>query len=140
MSAFESALQAGMGAVRSVCGVEVTYARGATTLTLNAVQTSTQFETLDGSGLAAVVEAVEWLIAADDLTTGDPQIGDTITRTIDGTSYTYTVEHPGQGVSLFEFSDTSRTQYRIRTREDGVTAYTITQPNGFDLSGTEIRY
>ena len=140
-TAFESALQAGMAAQRLLAGDAVTVSRGATTITVSdAIQTSTRFEVLDGSGLAAVVEAVEWLIDVNAYTLGEPAIGDLIARVIDGTTYTYTVEHPGQGINVFEYSDTSRTQYRIRSREDGATAYTVTKPNGFDISGTEIRY
>ena len=138
---FELALQAGMSAARCLAGDSVTYSRGASTATVsNAVQTKTEFEVLDGSGVAAVVEAVEWLVAVADLPFGEPQVGDTITRVVGGTSHTYTVEHPGQGVSHFEYTDTGRTQFRIRTREDGLTAFTVTKPNGFDLSGNEIRY
>jgi len=44
------------------------------------------------------------------------------------------------GLSHWDWSDTGRTQYRIRTRADGATAYTVVKPNGFDLSGTEMRY
>lgn len=141
MTAFEAALQAGMSAARIVAGDSVTYSRGASTVTVSdAIQTSTRFEVLDGSGLTAVVEAVEWLIAVVNLPLGEPQAGDIITRNIGGVNHVYTVEHPGEGVNLFEYSDTSRTQYRIRTREDGIAAYTVTKANGFDLAGNEIRY
>lgn len=140
-TSFESALQAGMATIRAVAGGPVTATRGATTITVsNAVQTKTNFEVLEGSGLAAVVESVEWLVKVSDWTLGEPALGDVIVRKIGSTSYTYTVECPGQGVNHFEYSDTSRTQYRIRTREDGATAYTVTKPNGFDLAGNEIRY
>jgi hypothetical protein len=59
---------------------------------------------------------------------------------IDGTTHTYTVENMDMGLSHWDWSDTGRTQYRIRTRADGATAYTVVKPNGFDLSGTEMRY
>ena len=70
---FELALQAGMSAARRLAGDSVTYSRGASTATVsNAVQTKTEFEVLDGSGVAAVVEAVEWLVAVADLPFGEP--------------------------------------------------------------------
>ena len=91
-------------------------------------------------GQETVVELVDWLIDAAALTIGIPAIGDIISRDIDGTTYAYTVEQLEMGLSHWDWSDTGRTQYRIRTRKDGAAAFVVSTPNGFDISGNEIRY
>ena len=141
LSFHERALRSGMRASRLIAGVSVTYTRGATVLTISdAIQGQLRYGTLGDFGASLVVELVDWLIDASALTLGDPAIGDTIARVIDGTTHTYTVENMEQGLSHWDWSDTGRTQYRIRTRKDGASAFTITKPNGFDISGNEIRY
>lgn len=142
LSAHERALKVGMEASRHIAGVSVTYARsGSSDVTIKrAIQGELRYGTIGNAGAESVVELVDWLIDATALTLGDPAIGDTIARVIDGTTHTYTVENMDMGLSHWDWSDTGRTQYRIRTRVDGASAYTVVKPNGFDLSGTEIRY
>lgn len=140
MAAFESAITAGLKMIRRTAGVAVTVTRGATTITISdAVQGQSQKQIIDENA-ESVVEAVDWLISVAAYTLGSPQIGDIITRKINGTAYTWTVESPGMGVSCFDWSDTQRTTYRIRTRKDGASAFELVTPNGFDLSGAEMRY
>ena len=141
-SAFETAIQAGMAAARLVAGASVTYSRSATSITVaNAVQGETRKGVIDVGGTEQVVEMCDWLIEVSALAalgdTPDPE--DTISRVIDGTTYTWTVEHRELGQSHWDWSDTSRTQYRIRTRKDGAAAYEVINPSGFDISGNEIR-
>ena len=137
----ERALKSGLAAARRLAGASVTYSRGATTLTISkAVEGTTRMGTLGHVGEEMVVELVDWMIDAAALTMGPPQVGDTISRNISGTVYTYTVENLEMGLSHWDWSDTGRTQYRIRTRKDGGTAYTVSTPNGFDISGNEMRY
>ncbi len=132
-----TALAAGLAAARTVAGVSVTYARGGISLTIQAIPADVEYRTLPESGSEIVVKVVPWLIAASDISTlSPPQVGDLITR---GTTV-YTVEHLGQGDAHWDWLDTQETYYRIRTREDGATAYTVTKPNGFDLQGSEVRY
>lgn len=141
LSAHERALKVGMRASRHIAGASVTYTRASTSITISkAIQGELRYGTIGNAGAEVVVELVDWLIDATALTLGDPAIGDTIARVIDGTTHTYTVENMDMGLSHWDWSDTGRTQYRIRTRADGATAYTVVKPNGFDLSGTEIRY
>jgi hypothetical protein len=141
-SAFETAIQAGLAAARQVAGSSITYGRGETTLTVtDAVQGETRKGVIDVGGSEQIVEMCDWMIEVSALSglsdTPDPE--DTITRVIDGTTYTWTVEHRELGQSHWDWSDTSRTQYRIRTRKDGATAYEISKPTGFDISGNELR-
>jgi len=141
-SAFESAIQAGMAAARLVAGASVTYSRDSTTITIaDAVQGETRKGIIDVGGAEQIVEMCDWLIEVSALATlnDTPNPEDTISRVIDGTTYTWTVEHRELGQSHWDWSDTSRTQYRIRTRKDGAAAYEVSTPTGFDISGNELR-
>ena len=141
LSPHERALKAGLAASRHCAGASVTYTRGATVLTISrAIEGTTRFGTMGHVGQETVVELVDWLINAAALTIGEPAIGDIISRSIDGTTYAYTVEQLEIGLSHWDWSDTGRTQYRIRTRKDGAAAFIVSTPNGFDISGNEIRY
>jgi len=120
-------------------GVSVTYTRGATTLTIsNAIPLDQEFGSLADSGSEAVADSLGWMIDSSVLTTGEPQVGDIITRVIDGTSYVYSVESPSPGVLHWEISETYRGWYRIHTREDGT--YKAVTYNDFDISGSEMEY
>lgn len=139
-SHMEKALQACMTAVRKVQGSPVTYAQGETTLTIsNAVQGRTLKDTIDIGETEQVVEIADWLIKVTDLVNLTPASGDIITRVIDGTTYTWTVEARDLGETPWDWSDTSRTTYRIRSRKDGDSAYEVSEPTGFDLQGVELR-
>ena len=140
MSLFESAITAGLQISRQAAGVPVTVTRGGTTITVaQAIQGETQKVPLaDNSEIT--VDAADWLIPVAAYTLGQPQNGDIITRRIDGTAYTYTVETPDYGQQAWDWSDTAKTTYRIRTRKDGGSAYDVSKPNGFDLAGSEMRY
>lgn len=142
LSPHELALKAGLAVSRRFAGVSVTYTRGATTVTVNkAIQADIEYATLSQDGSESVVEVIPWLIDVASLVgLFPPQQGDTIVRTIDDTDHTYTVENLSIGQSHWDYSDTGRTQVRIRTRLDGAAAYEITKPSGFDLSGNEMRY
>lgn len=138
-SAFERALTAGLALSRTVAGVSVTVTRGATSINLTAVQGQTQKLVIDETS-EATVDAVDWLIPVAAYTLGSPAAGDIITRKINGTTYTYTVESLQMGQQPWDWSDTGKTQYRIRSRKDGGSAFDVVQPNGFDISGNEMRY
>ncbi len=140
MSILESAITAGLALTRTAAGVSVTVSRGASTITVsNAIQGETQKAPL-GADTEATVDFADWLIPVASYTLGVPEIGDTITRTVNGVAYTYTVESMDYGQSPWDWSDTAKTQYRIKTRKDGGNAFDVTQPNGFDVRGEEMRY
>lgn len=141
LSIHELAVKVSLRSARLIEGTSVTYTRGATTITINhAIQSGIEYTTLSQDGSEAVVEVVPWLIDRAALTLGEPQVGDLITRTVNDVARVYTVEFLGIGQNFWDWTDTSQTQYIIRTREDGAAAYKITQPNGFDLAGEEMRY
>jgi hypothetical protein len=137
----EKAVQVSLKAVRKVAGAPVTYSRGETTLTISqAVQGRTSKVNIDIGGAEQVVEAADWLIKVTDLSSlAPPEAGDLIVRTVEFVSYTWTVETLEMGEVEWDWSDTARTAYRIHTRKDGVSAYEISEPTGFDLSGAELK-
>ena len=139
-SFFEKGIQACLQGVRSVAGSPVTYAQDSTTLTIDkAVQGMTSKDTIDIGETEQVVEVADWLIKVTDLAGLTPSAGDIITRVIDGTTYTWTVEARELGETPWDWCDTSRTTYRIRSRKDGASAYEVSEPTGFDLAGNELR-
>lgn len=138
-TALERAITAGLALSRGVAGDTVTITRGASTITAVAVQGQTQKITIDDVS-AATVDAVDWLISVAAYTHGTPAIGDIITRNLNGTNYVYTVESLQFGQQPWDWTDTGKTQYRIRSRKDGAAAFDIVTPNGFDVSGNEMRY
>jgi len=137
----EKAVQISLKAVRRVAGAPVTYSRDATTLTISqAVQGRTSKVNIDIGGAEQVVEAADWLIKVTDLSTlAPPEAGDIIVRTVEGVTYTWTVETLEMGEVEWDWSDTARTAYRIHTRKDGASAYEVSEPTGFDLSGAELK-
>jgi hypothetical protein len=139
-SFFETAISAGLTALRGIAGSPVTYTQGATTLTIsNAVQGATMKLPIDVGGAEQVVEISDWLIRVSDLAGLTPASGDIIVRVIDGTTYTWSVETRELGETEWDWSDTARTTYRIRARKDGASAYEVSEPTGFDLAGNELR-
>ncbi len=129
-----------MTAIRTVAGSSVTYTQGATTLTIsNAVQAGTGKSNIDIGDTEQVVEVADWLIKVSDLAGLVPASGDIIVRVIDGTTYTWSVEAMDVGETEWDWADTSRTTYQIRSRKDGASAYEVSQPTGFDLAGDELR-
>jgi len=138
----ENAVIANLNAVRKVHGASVTYSRDSTSLTVSqAVQGSTGKTTIDVGGTEQVVEVADFIIKVSDL--GDlapPQNGDLIVRVIGDDSYTWTVEPLSAGETAWDWSDTARTTYRIRTRKDGADAYEVSETSGFDLAGDELKH
>ena len=139
-SALESAITAGLKMIRRTAGVTVTVTRGGSSITIaDAVQGQSQKVIIDENA-ETVVEACDWLMSVAGYTLGAPAVGDIISRTVGGVSYTWTVECPTMGVPAFDWSDTARTTYRIHARKDGGSAFEVVTPNGFDLAGNEMRY
>lgn len=94
----------------------VTYTRGTTTLTISATPGAVrQPSELVEPGVVLVTSDRDYLIAASDLTFGEPVIGDRITETINGVSETYEVKTPGDGRKAWEWHDRDHTTYRVHT-------------------------
>tara|TARA_B100000519_G_C14187336_1_gene411405 strand:+ start:420 stop:857 length:438 start_codon:yes stop_codon:yes gene_type:complete len=141
-TSLENAVKAGMNAVRRIHGAPITYSRDSTTLTVSrAIQGRTFKTTIDVGEKEQVVEAADFIIKVIDLgNLAPPQKGDIIVRTVEGQTYTWTVETLSIGESPWDWSDTARTFYRIRTRKDGADAYEVSEPSGFDLAGDELKH
>ena len=145
-SVFEQAIRTGLSAIRSNAGSPITYMQTSTGVSItidDAVQGRTRKDNISVGGAEQVVETADFLVKVERFEAlGDtdiPEPGDLITRVIDGVTYTWTVEARDFGETAWDWSDTSRDTYRIRTRKDGDGAYEVSQPSGFDLSGNELR-
>jgi hypothetical protein len=138
LSPFERAIKTGLRVTRRTQGVAITYRRNSTNVKVrHALQGRTDKLTIDVGGDEQVVETQDWYIAVEDIASlGTPQRGDLIIRKIDGVTYTFSVECPTIGEMEWDWSDTAKSQYIIRTRKDG--AYEVSQPTGFDISGNEL--
>jgi len=98
---------------------DVTYVRGAGSVTLAATIGRSVFEQVDSSGVLQRVEARDFLVRAQDLVIASAEItparGDKIQETIDGVVYTYEVL-PFGGEPLWRWSDEAKITRRIHTK------------------------
>lgn len=102
-------------------GAEVTYRRGAQSVTLTAIRGQSLLRISDRFGNSRVERTQsDFLVLASDLELGGtattPQRGDTIEDTINGKALTYKVLPPGEGEPCWRWSDEARTGYRIHTK------------------------
>jgi hypothetical protein len=140
LSLFENAVKVGLQVTREVFGIPITYTRGSTTLTIsNALQGYTSKQSIEVGQAEQVVEVQNWYIAVSDLAgLAPPRRGDLITRYIGKTPHIFSVETTDLGETEWDWVDTGKTQYTIKTRRDGAGAYEVSEPTGFDLAGDEI--
>lgn len=99
--------------------VTVTYARGATTLTITDALVGRSILSSNQQGAARVVRTErDYLIPAASMgALGTPAEGDRITETINGTATTFKVLTPPTGEPAVRFSDeATRTTYRVHTK------------------------
>ena len=141
-SPFERALARGLDITRKTQGVEITYSRGSTVLTISkAIQGYSRKREIEVGDEEILVEYQQWHIAVADLAPlGLPQVGDNITRysDADGITRTFSVQPLELGESHFDWADIGRTQFNIETRLAGPQAFEVINPTGFDLSGNEM--
>ena len=97
-------------------GVTVTYARGASSLTVSAIVGRTVFSSNALDGPRIEFGDRDYLIQATDLTIGEPAIGDRITEIIDGVTRVFEVLTPGTGEPAWRWSDPAHTVYRIHCK------------------------
>ena len=104
----------------------VSYARGATTVEVQATIGRTVFEQADEYGVVTKAESRDYLIRTADLVLDGqvtlPQRGDQIRETDGGTTFVYEVLSPGDE-PIFRYSDPYRKALRIHTK------YIATEPN-----------
>ncbi|KAA0220476.1 MAG: hypothetical protein KJ057_12930 [Phycisphaerae bacterium] len=98
---------------------EVTYQRGAESVTLLATIGKSDFEQLDEFGVVHRAQSRDFLIRAQDLvisgTSTSPQAGDSIRETEAGVTYVHEVMSPA-GQPPWRYSDAFRRTLRIHTK------------------------
>ena len=98
---------------------QVIYARGAQTLEVPALVGKTIFKVDKGYGLFERVEARDFLIEVADLAEfGEPERGDRVKDTLNGSVELFEVMAPG-GEGHFRYSDPYRKVFRIHTKHIG---------------------
>ncbi len=101
----------------------VTYRRGALSVQLQATAGRTEFEQATDYGIALQSEARDFVVHAADLVLGgariEPEVGDRIEETIDGTTHQYEVMAIG-GQQCFRYVDADYYAMRIHTKRIGV--------------------
>jgi hypothetical protein len=90
----------------------VTYTRGSSSITISATSGKTAFRIVDEYGRSVIVFSKDFLVLVDDLTFGEPAVGDKITddgRTFEVLSVA--------GEPHFKLSDYNGQTYRIHAKE-----------------------
>jgi hypothetical protein len=113
---FEKARDWLPAAVQAAAGVSVTYARGVTSLAITAVVGRTAFASNQMGGPRIEWGDRDYLITVEDLTIGEPAIGDRVTEVIDGTSIVFELVTPDTGEPAWRYSDPQRTVYRLHMK------------------------
>lgn len=94
----------------------VTYARGALSARVQATVGQTSFQVDSGYGLFQEVTSRDFIIDVDDLAAfGEPQRGDRVTETLNGSNEVFEILAPGTEPH-FEYSDRDRAVFRIHTK------------------------
>ena len=104
----------------------ITYARGATSLTVNAQIGFSRLAVTGDEGDAAIVRTDrDFLISVGELYNGATRVipaeGDEITEVVGTRSFKYRVEKPLPGENCWRYSDVHHKRYRIHTRALTVT-------------------
>jgi hypothetical protein len=98
-------------------GVSVVYSRtGQTSLNLTAIPGRTVFASNQDGGARIEFGDRDYLIEAEDLTYGEPAIGDRVTEVIDGTTHVFECLTPTTGEPAWRWSDSLHTRYRIHCK------------------------
>ena len=125
MSNRQQILAAAQATLRAVCGLTVTYSRGAASVVVQAVKGRTVPGELDEAGALVRDEGVNWLVAASDLVLSGaavtPQAGDLISVAEPGGTGRYEVMPLAGGPDCAK-SGSPGTQLRIHTRKVGTAA------------------
>lgn len=101
--------------LKLVASQSVTITRGEQTATVSATVGRSVFESQDTSGIVETWESRDFILITGDLPFGEPQRGDTVVETIDGTACTYEVTAP-RGTPLFHYADAFQQSVRIHTK------------------------
>lgn len=100
--------------VQAAAGATVTYARGATSLTVTAVVGRTVFSSNADGGPRVEFGDRDYLVAVADLAAlVAPRIGDRIT---DAAGLVFEVQEPNTGEPAWRYSDPDRTEFRVHCK------------------------
>jgi hypothetical protein len=117
VTGFSDIIASGLATVRGAAGVEITYVRGADTVTLTATKGRSDLETMTGD-VTTVVRSDDWIVAAADLElSGDlvtPKRDDKVKMESGGVVYVYAVTTPP-----YSPCDNERTHIRIHSKYVG---------------------
>ena len=104
--------------IQAAAKVTVTYTRGAESITITtAVVGRTVFASNVEGGARIEFGDRDYLIPVDDLTFGEPAIGDRITETVDGTAKIFEVLTPDTGEPAWRYSDPQHTVWRLHVKQ-----------------------
>ena len=95
----------------------VVYTRGAVTATVTATVGRTVHEVINSLGMMVATESRDFIVAASQVTQGEPEAGDRITDTQSGTDYVFEVMPFGKESKCFRYCDADHTYMRIHTKE-----------------------
>jgi len=118
-SVFSHLVAAGYEALRAVTEVSVTYTRGDSTLSLNAIPTEERYSVPDEPGILTEIHSRDYLVKTSELILGgsvvEPQVGDRITETIGAVNMVFEV-FPIDGARCFRYREASRGTIRVHTK------------------------
>lgn len=119
---FFNAVTAALATVRNATGVEVTYHRGASQVTIEkATKGQSRFESDNGFGLTTEMRTADWLIEAAAIDFGDgpvePDEGDLVKQTIGSDVIVFEVMAPGGAEPAWRYADPQRTTVRIHSKQ-----------------------
>jgi hypothetical protein len=120
MTTVSDAIELAYHTARRTNGLSVVYSDGTNSVTLNVIPGETTFERETTPGLYTTTHSQDFLILAAELILDGavvlPQMGDTVTATIGGSSVTYQVTSP-DGDRHYRWSDPYKTVLRVFTME-----------------------
>lgn len=107
------------GELKKAAGVSIVYSRsGQSSLSISAAAGKSEFPSEQFDAVRVERSDRDYLIAAADLTYGEPLLNDRITEIIDGVSRTYEVRLPIESVSdkPWRWADPQHSIYRIHCK------------------------
>lgn len=100
--------------LKSHASRSVTYVRGATSLTLQATVGRSQSWGVGAAGGVVASEVRDYLVAAADLTVGEPRAGDRIVDAVDGATFEVLPTESGR---VFEWLGPRHLVLRVHTKQ-----------------------
>lgn len=119
MGVFQDAIKGGLRSINTAAGVDITYIRGESSISIKAVVGRSPQTTSEEGALVIDIDSRPYMVMVEDLVIDDaetvPMRGDQIQETIDGEDLLFEVL-PMPGKQESQYSDAGRTQFRINTK------------------------